>query len=46
MRFYESMGFRRCDAFGVYATMPASSIASSVFFEKRISRYGIAGSPP
>ena len=37
MRFYERAGFRRCAAFGDYATMPLASIVTSVFFEKRIS---------
>src|SRR5215470_16297261 len=37
IHFYERSGFRRCAAFGNYATMPPSSIATSVFFEKRIS---------
>ncbi len=37
MRFYQRCGFRRCDAFGDYASMPATSIATSVFFEKRIA---------
>ena len=40
MRFYERAGFRRCAAFGDYATMPPSSIATSVFFEKRIRPHG------
>ena len=36
MRLYERNGFTRCGAFGPYATMPASAIARSVFFEKPI----------
>lgn len=40
LRFYERAGFRRCAAFGDYATMPPSSIATSVFFEKRIRPHG------
>ena len=36
MRFYARAGFRRCPAFGAYALMTPQSIATSVFFEKRI----------
>jgi putative acetyltransferase len=36
MRFYARSGFRRCPAFGDYALMAPPSIATSVFFEKRI----------
>ena len=36
MRLYVRMGFRECPAFGAYAKMTPQSIASSVFFEKRI----------
>jgi len=36
MRFYARAGFRRCPAFGAYALMAQQSIATSVFFEKRI----------
>lgn len=36
MRLYVRMGFRECPAFGAYARMTPQSIASSVFFEKRI----------
>src|SRR5215467_5931338 len=36
LRFYERAGFHRCAAFGDYATMPPASIATSVFFEKRL----------
>jgi len=31
---YESAGFRPCGPFGPYATMPADSIETSIFFEK------------
>jgi putative acetyltransferase len=36
MRFYQKSGFRRCGAFGNYAAMPTSRIATSVFYEKRL----------
>ncbi len=36
VRFYARAGFRRCPAFGAYALMAPQSIATSVFFEKRI----------
>lgn len=36
MRFYARVGFRRCQAFGAYTLMSPQSIATSVFFEKRI----------
>ena len=36
MRLYVRMGFRECPAFGAYARMTPQSIASSVFYEKRI----------
>ena len=36
MRLYTRAGFRRCAAFGDYARMPSRSIATSLFFEKRI----------
>jgi putative acetyltransferase len=36
MRLYIRTGFRECPAFGDYALKPPQSIASSVFFEKRI----------
>lgn len=39
MRFYQKCGFRRCGAFGDYAVMPPASIATSVFFEKRLVDY-------
>jgi len=38
MRFYERAGFRRCAAFGAYAAMPASSVVTSVFYEKPLAR--------
>jgi putative acetyltransferase len=37
MRFYERAGFRRCNAFGAYAAMPPSAIATSVFYEKPVA---------
>ncbi|MDQ6766238.1 MAG: GNAT family N-acetyltransferase [Candidatus Eremiobacteraeota bacterium] len=37
IRFYERAGFQRCDAFGQYASMAPAAIATSVFFEKRVS---------
>ncbi|MBN8990996.1 MAG: GNAT family N-acetyltransferase [Rhizobiales bacterium] len=36
MRLYVRAGFRECPAFGDYALMPPQSIATSVFYEKRI----------
>jgi putative acetyltransferase len=36
LQFYARAGFRRCPAFGAYALMAPQSIATSVFFEKRI----------
>jgi putative acetyltransferase len=36
IRLYEQAGFRRCDAFGEYASMAPGAIATSVFFEKRL----------
>jgi hypothetical protein len=36
MRFYERAGYRRCEAFGPYAAMPAAAIETSVFYEKRL----------
>ncbi len=36
MRFYERAGFRRCGVFGDYASMAPTSIATSVFYEKRL----------
>jgi putative acetyltransferase len=37
MQLYARAGFRRCAAFGDYTLMAPQSIATSVFFEKRIS---------
>ncbi len=36
IRLYERAGFARCGAFGAYAAMSPRSIATSVFFEKRL----------
>jgi putative acetyltransferase len=36
MQLYARAGFRRCTAFGDYTLMAPQSIATSVFFEKRI----------
>jgi len=36
LRFYEKSGFERCNAFGDYLQKPAHSIATSIFFEKRL----------
>jgi putative acetyltransferase len=36
MRFYARAGFRECPVFGDYTGMTPQSIATSVFFEKRI----------
>jgi putative acetyltransferase len=36
MRLYARAGFRECPAFGAYASMAPQSVATSVFFEKRI----------
>ena len=33
---YEGAGFRSCDAFGLYATLPPHRIATSLFYEKRL----------
>jgi putative acetyltransferase len=41
MRLYAQAGFRRCPAFGEYALMAPQSIATSVFFEKRIDARGV-----
>ncbi|MGZ3451163.1 MAG: GNAT family N-acetyltransferase [Polyangiales bacterium] len=38
MRFYERWGFRERDAFGAYATMPETAIATSVFYEKALAQ--------
>src|SRR5215472_1263737 len=37
MRLYTRAGFRRCDAFGAYASMASAAIATSVFFEKPLA---------
>jgi putative acetyltransferase len=37
MRLYERAGFARCGAFGAYATMRPSAVATSVFFEKSVA---------
>ena len=42
MRFYARAGFRRCQAFGDYTLMSPQSIATSVFFEKRIGSPALA----
>jgi putative acetyltransferase len=36
MRFYERASYRRCEAFGPYATMAPAAIETSVFYEKRL----------
>ena len=36
IRFYRRCGFEKCDAFEPYASKPAHSIATSVFFAKRL----------
>lgn len=36
LRFYEKSGFARCEAFGAYRNLPPHSIATSIFFEKRL----------
>jgi putative acetyltransferase len=38
IRLYERAGFQPCDAFAGYATMPPGAIATSLFFEKRLSQ--------
>jgi len=40
IRFYERSGFRRCPAFGAYATMAPAAIATSLFYEKRLDARG------
>jgi putative acetyltransferase len=37
MRFYERWGFRRCDAFGAYASMAPAAISTSIFYEKAVT---------
>ena len=39
MQLYARAGFRRCAAFGDYTGMAPQSIATSVFFEKRIGSH-------
>lgn len=36
IRFYEKLGFRRCGAFGAYASMAPENVLGSVFMEKRL----------
>jgi putative acetyltransferase len=36
IRFYERSGFHRCEVFGEYAIKPTHTIATSLFFEKRL----------
>jgi putative acetyltransferase len=36
MRFYKRCGYSECEVFEPYASMPASSITTSVFFEKHL----------
>jgi putative acetyltransferase len=45
-RFYARAGFRRCQAFGAYTLMSPQSIATSLFFEKRIGLPAFAGTTP
>jgi putative acetyltransferase len=37
VRFYEREGFHACGAFGEYAEMTPEAIATSLFFEKRLT---------
>jgi putative acetyltransferase len=37
IRLYERAGFRRCDAFGEYASMTPQATATSLFLEKQLS---------
>jgi putative acetyltransferase len=37
MRLYERAGYTRCAIFGAYAVMAPESVATSVFFEKRLA---------
>ena len=37
IRFYDRLGFRYCDPFAPYASMPPAAIITSVFMEKRLS---------
>lgn len=36
LAFYTREGFVRCDAFGVYTSLPPQAIETSVFFEKEV----------
>jgi putative acetyltransferase len=36
IRFYGRLGFRTCNSFAPYASMPPASIITSVFMEKRV----------
>ncbi len=38
LRFYERVGFRRCEVFGDYAALPAPAIEGSIFCEKPLAR--------
>ena len=42
-RFYARAGFRLCQAFGAYTLMSPQSVATSLFFEKRIGLPAFAG---
>jgi putative acetyltransferase len=37
IRFYERSGFKHCEAFEPYASMPAHTIVTSVFMEMPVS---------
>jgi putative acetyltransferase len=45
IRLYERAGFLRCDAFGDYAAMTPQAIATSVFYEKRLTTPAVADAP-
>jgi putative acetyltransferase len=45
IRFYERASFRRSGVFGVYAHLPASSVETSVFYEKALPLPASAQSP-
>ena len=38
IRVYQRNGFTRCEAFAAYASMPPGTVATSVFFEKHLTR--------
>ncbi|HTV74370.1 MAG TPA: GNAT family N-acetyltransferase [Candidatus Acidoferrales bacterium] len=38
IKLYERAGFRRCSAFGDYAAMSPQAIATSIFYEKPLTR--------